>query len=325
MDGTSDLTITDENNTSSASSYLSVSPGPPGEQETAVNAELPPTIGPSSPANGRPDCTSPIATKPVVSRQDKNASHNIRDILKTTSPDPPKQLFNLSDSQTITTENDSKPHPRESYDGFALLSRDKPLHSRTKTTNSDFHLRPIADEVGNDKRAALPGDGATIYDSPKIQFRHYKETLTKDSGEIKGQLNFEGFPGDPTHFRMGNLPEQARVSLGEGQSLVSASCKQNGDRQDGIETHGNFSKFPGRPDERGNHLLSDLNKKSPISDTKMAMVETKSAAASGLTYWHKPLIDQIFITDVTTNFVTVTVKECLTDKGFFKERQSNVV
>lgn len=36
--------------------------------------------------------------------------------------------------------------------------------------------------------------------------------------------------------------------------------------------------------------------------------------------WRKPLIDQIFITDVTTNFVTVTVKECLTDKGFFRQR-----
>ena len=36
--------------------------------------------------------------------------------------------------------------------------------------------------------------------------------------------------------------------------------------------------------------------------------------------WRKPLIDQIFITDVTSNFVTVTVKECLTDKGFFRQR-----
>ncbi|XP_031563809.1 chromobox protein homolog 8-like [Actinia tenebrosa] len=323
LDATSDVTITDENNTSSASSYLSVSPGPPGEQETAVNAELPHTIGSSSPANGRPECTtSPIATKTVVVKQDKN-SHNIRDILKTTSPDPPKQLFNLSDSQTITAENDSKPLAGELDDGLEFLSREKPLYPRTKTSNSDFHLRPVADEVGNDKRAALPGDGAMIYDSSKIQFRHHKETLTKESPEIKGQLTFEGFKTDTNNFRMGNLPEQGKVSLGEGQSLVSASCKQNGDRQDGVENHGSISKFPCRPDGRGN-FVSDLSKKSTVSDSKMAMTETKSGAP-GLTYWHKPLIDQIFITDVTTNFVTVTVKECLTDKGFFKERQSNVV
>ena len=38
------------------------------------------------------------------------------------------------------------------------------------------------------------------------------------------------------------------------------------------------------------------------------------------TCWRKPLIDQIFITDVTMNLVTVTVRECYTDKGFFRKR-----
>ncbi len=38
------------------------------------------------------------------------------------------------------------------------------------------------------------------------------------------------------------------------------------------------------------------------------------------TCWRKPLIDQIFITDVTSNLVTVTVRECFTDKGFFRKR-----
>ena len=38
------------------------------------------------------------------------------------------------------------------------------------------------------------------------------------------------------------------------------------------------------------------------------------------TCWRKPLIDQIFITDVTSNLVTVTVRECYTDKGFFRKR-----
>lgn len=40
-------------------------------------------------------------------------------------------------------------------------------------------------------------------------------------------------------------------------------------------------------------------------------------------FWHKqnPLVDQIFITDVTANLVTVTVRECKTRNGFFKERE----
>lgn len=46
----------------------------------------------------------------------------------------------------------------------------------------------------------------------------------------------------------------------------------------------------------------------------------KSLPLESCKCWRKPLIDQIFITDVTSNFVTVTVKECLTDKGFFRQR-----
>ena len=38
------------------------------------------------------------------------------------------------------------------------------------------------------------------------------------------------------------------------------------------------------------------------------------------TCWRRPLLDQIFITDVTSNLVTVTVRECYTDQGFFRKR-----
>jgi hypothetical protein len=234
-------------------------------------------------------------------------------------------LFKLLDSQTITTESVSKPLSRELRDEFQFTPHEK--NPCTKTTDSDFHVRPIADEVGNDKRAALPGDGAMLYDGPKIlQFRHYKETLTQDSPEVNGQLAVEATATDTPLLQMGNLPEQAKVSVDEGQNLVSASCKQNDDRIDSVERNGNFSKFPGHPDIRGDFMY-DLSKKSTACDSKLVETDPKSMAsmASGFSYWSKPLIDQIVITDVTTNFVTVTVQECLTDKGFFKERQSNVV
>lgn len=39
-------------------------------------------------------------------------------------------------------------------------------------------------------------------------------------------------------------------------------------------------------------------------------------------FWQKqsPVVDQIFITDVTANLVTVTVRECRTQAGFFRDR-----
>lgn len=42
-------------------------------------------------------------------------------------------------------------------------------------------------------------------------------------------------------------------------------------------------------------------------------------------YWlaRNPVADQVFITDVTVNLKTVTIRECKTEKGFFKERDAN--
>jgi len=39
-------------------------------------------------------------------------------------------------------------------------------------------------------------------------------------------------------------------------------------------------------------------------------------------YWHarNPVADQVFITDVTVNLKTVTIRECKTEKGFFRNR-----
>ncbi|XP_046404541.1 chromobox protein homolog 6-like isoform X1 [Ischnura elegans] len=43
----------------------------------------------------------------------------------------------------------------------------------------------------------------------------------------------------------------------------------------------------------------------------------------GCDYWHSrvPSADQVFITDVTVNLCTVTIRECKTKSGFFKERR----
>ncbi|KAK5644835.1 hypothetical protein RI129_006135 [Pyrocoelia pectoralis] len=45
----------------------------------------------------------------------------------------------------------------------------------------------------------------------------------------------------------------------------------------------------------------------------------------GSDYWlaRNPVVDQVFITDVTVNLKTVTIRECKTEKGFFKERSAS--
>ncbi|CAH1129090.1 unnamed protein product [Ceutorhynchus assimilis] len=51
--------------------------------------------------------------------------------------------------------------------------------------------------------------------------------------------------------------------------------------------------------------------------------ELSEMTSPGSEYWlsRNPVADQVFITDVTVNLKTVTIRECKTGKGFFKERQ----
>lgn len=50
--------------------------------------------------------------------------------------------------------------------------------------------------------------------------------------------------------------------------------------------------------------------------------EVPLLTSPGSEYWlaRNPVADQVFITDVTVNLKTVTIRECKTEKGFFKDR-----
>ncbi|CAH0555587.1 unnamed protein product [Brassicogethes aeneus] len=49
-----------------------------------------------------------------------------------------------------------------------------------------------------------------------------------------------------------------------------------------------------------------------------------AVTSPGSEYWiaRNPVADQVFITDVTVNLKTVTIRECKTEKGFFKDRDN---
>lgn len=61
------------------------------------------------------------------------------------------------------------------------------------------------------------------------------------------------------------------------------------------------------------HNNNNLNEELPV------------LTSPGSEYWlaRNPVADQVFITDVTVNLKTVTIRECKTEKGFFKDRDDN--
>lgn len=291
FDATSDL-VTDENNTSSASSYSSISPGPPNEQETAVNNDI-------SRARASPTTTIPnqdSANLPSTApRNDTTSPYNIRDILKTSSPDPPKQLFNLSERESTST--------RTLSGGFSVIKS-------SSTQSRDFTLRGLADEVGHENRAALPEVGATLYNTSNVNFRPNKDTFCR-VGVVSNGHAYQPTADKPPLMGMHN------DNLKDVRLPVQASFKHVVDRLDRSATSVRVPSFPGHRGVVGNAITQPK--------TTQGYPQSERPSSEGLNYWRKPLIDQIVITDVTANFVTVTVKECLTDEGFFKPRPSGIV
>lgn len=62
----------------------------------------------------------------------------------------------------------------------------------------------------------------------------------------------------------------------------------------------------------GSSTHKSLQNGSGYSDQPVVLTMWKPAQNA------KPLFDNIFVTDVTSNMTTITVKECMTDDGFFR-------
>lgn len=81
------------------------------------------------------------------------------------------------------------------------------------------------------------------------------------------------------------------------------------------------------PTQPGQEPLTDkvlVNGHHDIED-KPQIVVSHIMTNPGPEYWRtrNPVADEIFITDVTVNLSTVTIRECKTEKGFFRERQQS--
>lgn len=67
----------------------------------------------------------------------------------------------------------------------------------------------------------------------------------------------------------------------------------------------------------------DLSKKLDSSKSLQPVAFKTVLTNPGYEYWKtkNPVVDKVFITDVMVDLNTVTIRECSTEKGFFRERQ----
>ncbi|XP_015111409.1 polycomb group protein Pc [Diachasma alloeum] len=93
------------------------------------------------------------------------------------------------------------------------------------------------------------------------------------------------------------------------------------------DTNGHKSPSPTDVYTNNNRLMSIVNghhnnNPTSIKSPELIKPEDYKPLSPGTDYWHSitPVADQVFITDVTVNLKTVTIRECKTEKGFFRER-----
>lgn len=146
---------------------------------------------------------------------------------------------------------------------------------------------------------------------------------TGSNGELKQmtmKMNGENFVNAcsvTADFDKGNHAKSSKsgkIFRGEGGQNQTATAISGSD--------GFYRSFPSQNKQRrnGELLVSEMTENTYASRACLPSENEHSTKSTPIESWRKPLIDQIFITDVTSNFVTVTVKECLTDKGFFRQR-----
>ncbi|XP_015522564.1 polycomb group protein Pc isoform X2 [Neodiprion pinetum] len=94
-----------------------------------------------------------------------------------------------------------------------------------------------------------------------------------------------------------------------------------------MDSYTNNNRLPtvvnGHHSHNNNSNTNNSNASSVKQHTDISKPEICVPLTSpGTDYWHarNPVADQVFITDVTVNLKTVTIRECKTEKGFFRER-----
>ena len=168
----------------------------------------------------------------------------------------------------------------------------------------------------------------------------YLEPAQHEIQMSASQTRREGFNGSKTYTNGGLKPKTVNYgeklvkacpildmgksthenALASGKSLFRSNGSENQafSTVNGCETSLRSNPLPNKPRRNGETLVSEMTVSPscpcPSSEERHLPAHDSSKC------WRKPLIDQIFITDVTSNFVTVTVKECLTDQGFFRQR-----
>lgn len=114
----------------------------------------------------------------------------------------------------------------------------------------------------------------------------------------------------------GNQEESTAVRPVENGTSTSA------EKAEVVSSTGSVEENPTNVDTTSSKSTNDL---AATITTKACPMTLKTVFTNpGHNYWKmkNPVVDKVFITDVKVDLNTVTIRECSTEKGFFRERQT---
>lgn len=134
---------------------------------------------------------------------------------------------------------------------------------------------------------------------------------TNDQSSTVSSLSDENKKISSTENTIGNITENHSVGENSAQKYEDDIKKSE---QVSSSASSGENQLPTTDSEKGNDSTIDVKQSTPV-------VYRSVLTNPGHDYWmmKNPVADKIFITDVEVDLNTITIRECPTEKGFFKE------
>ena len=275
----------------------------------------------SSSVKSTPEEPSPaVPTTPAPALQDKKRPE--ADIPRGPIPSlprvPPATPLSTPISAPIPGPASSSPNTSNEHATKTKRTLD---HKTTKASNGTL-VHVTTNDASNGRKSPSPSDSYTNnnrlpnmanghhHHQPQQQHHHHHHhhhhhvlSNASDSDSSIVNKNLIGV----TKHRNNNSNSSS------SSSASSTASNNNNKGDDGLETDNANDE-----EDSGDGITTSISNKNDLTRSDIYV----PLSSPGTDYWlaRNPVADQVFITDVTVNLKTVTIRECKTEKGFFRER-----
>ncbi|KAF2879786.1 hypothetical protein ILUMI_26391, partial [Ignelater luminosus] len=292
----------DETTTARSSKVTKPEPAPRIEDENARSGgtaedstdtpEVTPLVGVAETEN---TSSSSSEDKPILSRLELAGTKRKAEVLS-------KESGKIGVTITTSSPSGSSPPPAKTPKLGSPKSGATPPQSQNRVNGRRNSTTKVEEEI-------VPPPALS---SPTIPTTFSQPATEKRTNSTDTPIPNKSEPSDSVVPETEKQPEEKRTEQNVAES--NESVKKRRGSSDVNKTNNSVVN-------NGKHFLVNghNNNNGVISDM------TPVLTSPGSEYWlaRNPVVDQVFITDVTVNLKTVTIRECKTEKGFFKERSSS--